>query len=208
MVDPGAAQLIVKQLNRWYRRSSQSRGTIDHFYRGTRMSYNGTKRMATCVISAILFSMGCVAYLYPHWSIDRTWWFLLLMKIGGIGIVALGTIQLLQAFCEFVVVTDDGLFKSDFLGRKTQMAWDEILHFNIKPDDNKVILFGKDKFKLTMSLAYNGWQDFLEAAARRLNPATYAVIALALANVDTKKSVTMRPLKSPWKKPAVTRRSP
>lgn len=208
MVDPGAAQLIVKQLNKWYRRRSQPRGTTDHFYRGTRMTYNATKRLATCVISSILFFVGCVFYLYPHWAVDRTWWFLLLMKIAGIGIVGLGIIQLLQVACEFVVVTDDGLLKSDFLGRKTQMAWNEIVRFQVKPDDNKVIVFGKGKSKLTMNLAYNGWQDFLETAGRRLNPATYTVIALALANVNARKTVTMRPLKSTWKKPAVTKRSP
>ena len=200
MVDPGAAQLIIKQLNRWYRRRSQPHGTIDHFYRGTRMSYNQTRRLATCVIAAILISLGGVFYLYPHWAVDRTWWFLLIMKIAGIGIVALGIIQLLQVACEFVVVTDDGLLKSDFLGRKTQMAWNEIRHCQVKADNNKVILFGKDKLKLTMNLAYDGWQDFLEMAGRRLNPAIYATIAISLANVDSHK-VAVSPQKTLWKKP-------
>ncbi len=170
------------------------------------MSYNRTKRLAGGVTSLILFFMGCIAYLYPHWSIDRTWWFLLSMKIGGIGIVALGIVQLLQVFCEFVVVNDDGLLKSNLFGRKTQMAWEEILHFRVKPDDNKVIFLGKDKFKLTVSLAYNGWQDCLEMAARRLNPATYAVIALTLRNVDAKRVIVQK--KSFWNKPLFTKRSP
>jgi hypothetical protein len=207
MVDPGAAQLIIKQLNRWYRRRSQPRGAIDHFYRGTRMTYNQTKRIATCVVSAILISLGCVIYLYPHWSLDRTWWFLLLMKIGGVGIVALGIIQLLQVAFEFVVITDDGLLKSDFLGRKMQMAWNEIRRFQIKPDNNKVILFGNGKFKLTMSLACDGWQDFLEMAGRRLQPDIYTTIAVSLANVDARKAA-VSPLKRLWKKPLVTKRSP
>lgn len=209
MVDPGAAQLIIKQLNRWYRRSSQPRGTIDHFYRGTRMTYNGTKRMATCVISTILISMGCIAYLYSGIADDKVWWFHLFLKIGGIGIVSLGIIQLLQVACEFVVVTDDGLLKSDLFGRKKQMAWNEILWLTVKPDSNKVIVSGNSKLRLTMSLAYNGWQDFLEMAAQRMDPTIYRVIAFTLANVDAKKPVTVRPpQKSPWKKPAITKRSP
>jgi len=43
----------------------------------------------------------------------------------------------------------------------------------------------------------------LEMAARRLNPATYSVIAYTLANVS--KPVIVRK-KSFWKKPAVTKR--
>ena len=207
MVDPGAAQLIIKQLNRWYRRRSQPRGTIDHFYRGTRMTYNSTNRLVNCFMSLFIFTIACVGLLVPAFTEDKSWWFALFLKIGCSVMLVVSLIPMLQVFCEFVVVNDDGLLKSDFLGRKTQMAWNEILRFQVKPDDNKVILFGNGKFKLTMNLAYDGWQDFLEMAGRRLNPALYTTIAITLANVDAKK-VNVPPLRKLWKKPFATRRMP
>jgi hypothetical protein len=200
MVDPGAAQLIIKQLNRWYRRRSQPRGTIDHFYRGTRMTYNNTKRIVTGFMTLFMVSIAAAAFLFLPGILQDKDGMALFGKIFATGMAIIGVFASLQAFCEFVVVTDDGLLKSDFLGRKTKMAWNEILQFQVKPDDNKVILRGDGKLKLTMSLAYDGWQDFLEMAVRRLSPASYGVIAYTLANVDAKK-VNVPPLKKLWKKP-------
>jgi hypothetical protein len=208
MFDPTAAQHIVVLLNKWYRRRSLPHGTTDHFYRGTRMSYNWTYRTVTGLMTVAMISLAAAAFLFLPGILQDKDGMALFAKIFATAMAIIGIYASLHAFFEFVVVTDDGLLKSDRFGRKTQMAWDEILHFNIKTDDNKVIFFGKDKFKLTLSLAYNGWQDFLEMAARRLNPAKYSVIAYTLGNVDTKPMKVRPPKRSLWKKPAVTRRPP
>lgn len=203
MVDVSAAQQIVKLLNKWYRRRSLPHGTMDHFYRGTRMSYNRTYRTVVGLVTLGMISAAAAAFLFLPGILQDKDGMALCAKIMATSFAAIGILGSLQAFCEFVVVTDDGLLKSNLFGRKTRMAWDEILHFNVKRDDNKVIFFGKNKFKLTLSLSYNGWQDFLEVAARRLEPAKYAVFAYTLANVDAK-----RPQKKTfWNKPLFTKRA-
>ena len=208
MVDPGAAQLIVKYLNRWYRRRAQPRGTMDHFYRGTRMSYNRTYRTVICLVTAIMVSLAAAALLLlPGISHDKDG-MSLFAKIFAISMAALGVFASLRAFCEFVVVTDDGLLKSNLFGRKTQMAWNEILRFRVNTDDNKVTISGNGKHKLTMSLSYNGWQDFMEMARRRLNPDIYETICNLRAGVNTKPPTVRRPKKPFWKKPFATKRSP
>lgn len=208
MVDPGIAQAIVKQLNRWYRRRAQPHGTIDHFYRGTRMSYTRGKRIVACCMSLFLFSIAAGIFLVPGVSEDKSIWLVLIFKLVAVGMVVLGFLAPLQVFREFVVVTDDGLIKSDLFGRKTQWAWNDIATFQIKPDDNKVIFWNQAKAKFIMSLAYNGWQDFLDMAARRLNPLLYPQFKFALANVNAKRSA-MPPIKKlSLKKWLPTKRSP
>ena len=49
MVDVALSQLIVRRLNRWYRRRSKPRGTLDHTYRGMRLVYNNSYRLLVCV---------------------------------------------------------------------------------------------------------------------------------------------------------------
>jgi hypothetical protein len=204
MFDPFVAQAFVRNVNILLRRRSQPRGTIDHFYRGTRMGYNRAYRTLICLATLGVVSLAAAAFLFLPGILQDKDGMALCAKIIATGMATIGIFASLQALCEFVVVNDDGLLKSNLFGRKTRMAWDEILHFRFKPDDNKVIFFGKDKFKLTLSLAYNGWQDFLEVAARRLEPATYLVIAYTLANVDAKRPQR----KSFWNKPLFTKRSP
>ena len=139
MVDPGVAQAIVKQLNRWYRRRAQSRGTVDHFYRGTRMTYNRTKRTAVCFMSLFLLSIAAAIYLIRGIFAGQSLWMVLILNIGGLLMMAVGILAPLQVFREFVIVTDDGLVKSGLFGRKTQWAWNDIATFQIKPDDSKKI---------------------------------------------------------------------
>ena len=208
MVDPGIAQAIVKQLNRWYRRRSQPHGAIDHFYRGTRMSYTRTKCIVACFMSLFLFAIAAGAFLVPSISEDKSIWLVVLFKLAAIGMATIGVLASLQAFCEFVVVTDDGLIKSDLFGRKTQWAWADIVTFQIKPDDNKVTFRNQAKAKLTMSLAYDGWQDFLETAARRLNPLLFPQFKFALANVNVKRRAMPVIKKIQVKKWLTTKRSP
>jgi hypothetical protein len=204
MFDPTAAQHIVTLLNRWYRRRSQPRGATDHFYRGTRMTYNATMRIVTGFMTLFMVAIAAAAFLFLPGILQDKDGMALFARIFATSMAAIGIFTSLRAFFEFVVVTDDGLLKSDFLGRKTQMAWNEILRFQIKPDDNKVILFGNSNLKLTMSLAYDGWQDFLEMAGRRLQPDIYTTIAISLANVEARKAA-VSPLKRLWKKPTAKR---
>jgi len=197
--DPGAAQAIIKQLNRWYRRRAKLHGTIDHFYRGTRMSYTATYRGVMCFMSLFLLSIASVLFFVPGIFADKSTWFILGIKIGWVGIVVVAILAPLQAFREFTVVNDDGLIKSNLFGREQRMGWREISSFRIKPDDNKVIFTNTAKLKLTMSLAYDGWQDFREMAARHSGPVLYWQLDYALANVDAKRAnlPTTRKLRSP-----------
>lgn len=203
MVDPFILQALVRNVHILLRQRSQPRGTIDHFYRGTRMSYNRAYCMLICLLTLGMVSAAAAAFLFLPGILRDKDGMALFAKIFATSMAAIGVYASLQALCEFVVVNDDGLLKSDRFGRKTQMAWNEIVRYQVKSDDNKVILFGKDKFKMTMSLAYNGWQDFLEMAARRVNPAIYENIAYTLANVDARRPQK----KSIWNKPIFTRRS-
>ncbi|HUE36970.1 MAG TPA: hypothetical protein VMO20_06235, partial [Candidatus Acidoferrum sp.] len=108
MVDPGIAQAIVKQLNRWYRRRSQPRGTVDHFYRGTRMTYNRTKRTVVCSMSLFLLSIAAAIYVIPGIFAGQSLWMVLILNIGVLFMIAFGILAPLQVFREFVIVTDDG----------------------------------------------------------------------------------------------------
>jgi hypothetical protein len=189
MVDPGAAQAIVKQLNRWYRRRARPHGTIDHYHRGMRMSYTSVYRNAICLFSLLMLSVAGALYFVPSITADKSPLLVLALKIGWLGIVAVAILAPLQAFREYSVVTDDGLIKSDLFGRETRLAWREISTYQIKPDDNKVIFRTTAKAKLTMSLAYDGWEDFQELAAKRLHPWVYMQFIHTLANLKADRPV-------------------
>jgi len=190
MVDPGVAQALVKQLNRWYRQRAKPRGTVDHYHRGTRMNYAAAYRTVMSLFSLIMLSVAGVLYLVPDITADKSPWVVLGLKIGGAGIVIVAVLAPLQAFREYAVVNDEGLIKFNLFGRETRLGWNEIVTFQLKPDDNKVIFKNNTKTKLTMSLACDGWQDFREMAAKHLDPALYWQFANALANVNAKGTIS------------------
>jgi hypothetical protein len=180
MVDPGAAHAIVKLLNRWYRKWAKPHGAIDHFHRGTRMSYTIVYRVVHVAMSVFLLSVAALLYLVPAVMEGQSRVMVLLVKLGWVGIVCLAVLVLMQAVRECTIITDDGLIKVNLLGRETRMAWRDISDFTMKPDDNKVIFRSREKTKLTMSLAYDGWHDFLATTSSRLDPALYAQIHYTL----------------------------
>lgn len=187
MVDPGAAQALLKQLNRWYRSRARAHGTIDHFYRGTRMRYTATYRGVVCCLSIFLLVVAGALFFVPDLFADKSKWFILGVKIGCVGMVVAAILLPLHALREFTVVNDDGLIKSNLIGGEARMGWQDIASFRINPDDNSVVFINRAKGKLTMSLAYDGWRDFQEMAARHLNPSLYWQFTYALANVDAKR---------------------
>jgi hypothetical protein len=186
MVDPGAAQALLKQLNRWYRSRARPRGTIDHFYRGTRMSYTATYRGVVCCLSLFLLAIAGALFFVPDLFADKSKWFILGVRVGGAGMVLAAILLPLHALREFTVVNDDGLIKGNLFGGEARMGWQEIASFRINPDDNGVVFMNRAKGKLTMSLSYDGWRDFQEMAARHLDPSVYWQFTYALANVDAK----------------------
>ena len=200
MVDPGAAQALIKQLNRWYRQRAKPHGAIDYYHRGTRMGYTAAYRRVMCLFSLILLSVAGVLYFIPDITADKSPWLVLGLKIGWAGIIVVAILAPLQAFREFTVVNDEGLIKRNLFGGEARMGWQEIASFRIKPDDNSVYFLNRAKGKLTMSLTYDGWQDFREAAARHLNPVVYWQFAYALANVNAKSAVLRSPTKPRWGK--------
>ena len=200
MVDPGAAQALVKQLNRWYRQRAKPHGTIDHFYRGTRMTYTAAYRSVMCLFSLIMLSVASILYFVPDITADKSPWVVFAIKIGWAGIVVVAILAPLQAFREFTVVNDEGLIKFNLFGREIRLGWKDIVTFQLKLDENGVIFKNSEKTKLTMNLAYDGWQDFRELAARHLNPVLYWQFAYALANVNAKSAVLRLPTKPRWAK--------
>jgi hypothetical protein len=196
MVDPGAVQNLVRQLNRWYRQKAKPRGTMDHYHRGVRMTYTAVCRGVDCIFAFILLSGAVALYFVPSKTEDKPW----LLVITYLGIVVLAFLTLFQTFRESVVVTDDCLIKSDLLGRETRMNWRDIANYKIKPDSNKVIFSDNAKAKLRMSLSYDGWQDFRETAARHLNPVLYWQFVYAVANLDAKRKTSLPDIKLRWPK--------
>ncbi len=186
MVDPGAAQAIVKQLNRWYRKQAKPRGTIDHFHRGTRMSYTAAYRGVVSVVCGLFLCVAAAFYFVPGITTGESPLVVLLLKLGCGGMVAFAIFMLLRAFRECTVITDDGLIKCNLFGRETLVSWKDIVRVQIKPDDNKVIFRTNTKAKLTMSLSCDGWLDFTDMAAKHLNPAVFGQFRYALASIDPK----------------------
>lgn len=190
MVDPRAAQLIIRQLNRWYRRRAQPHGTMDHYHRGTRMSYTAVYRRSAGCFCLILLGVAAVLYFVPGLGKENSSTVVLLFKLGAVGIVALALFTALQAFREFAVITDDELIKYNLFGRETWMAWRDIYSYQIKPDNNTVTLQTNGKARLKLSLAYDSWQDLREMAARQMNPALYWQFARALVKVDARRAIS------------------
>jgi len=200
MIDPGAAQAVVKQLNRWYRQRAKPHGIIDHYHRGTRMCYTAVSRAVASGFSAFLLSIAVVLYIVPNATAEKSFEMAVFLRTLCLGIVALAILAPVQAFREFTVVTEDGLIKSNLFGRETRMSWPEIGSYQIKPDDNQVIFLTTTKAKLTMSLSYDGWQDFRETAARHLDPVLYWQLQHSLTNLDVKR-IASRSTKLPgWAK--------
>lgn len=200
MVDPGATQAIVRLLNRWYRKRAKPHGIVDHYHRGTRMTYTAVSRIVPCTFSVLLLAFACLLYFGPNFMDDKPPIEVLAVKIGWLGIVAVALLAPLQALREYVVINDDGLLRSNLFGRESRLAWDEIVFFRIDPDNNKVTLLTKSKTKFTMSLAYDGWQDFLEIASRHMDKTLYWQFQVMVTNVDTKNPILRSPKKSRWPK--------
>jgi len=194
MVDPGIGLAVVRQLNRWYRKRAKPHGTMDHCHRGTRMSYTAAYRAVNVSMGVLMISFGTLLSLVPGIMEGKSPLVVLLVKLGWVGILCVAVLAPMQALRECVVITDEGLIKLNLLGRETRMAWRDVSHFQINDEDNKVTLRAGEKTKLTMSLAYDGWQDFLAVAAKRLNPILYAQFHYTLTNLDA------RPKRVPKKK--------
>ena len=200
MVDPGATQAIVRQLNRSYRKRAKPHGTVDHYHRGIRMGYTNVSRVFPCVCSVMLLAVACVLYFGPNFMADKPPLEVLALKIGWLGIVAAALLTPLQVFRECVVITDDGLIKSNLFGRETRMTWNDISTVRVNPDDNKVTFLDQEKHKLTVNLAYDGWQDFLETAARHMDRQLYWQFEFMFKNIDAKRPVLRSTKKSRWAK--------
>jgi len=198
MVDVGLTQVIVKQLNRWQRKHVKPHGAVDHFHRGTRMSYTAISRVVPCIFSVLLLAFACILYFGPDFLTDRPRIEVLILKTGWLGIVAIALLTPLQVFREYVVITEDGLIKSNLFGRQSRIAWTDISTFRIASDTNKVTFETSSKTKFTMSLAYDGWQDFIATASRRMNQILFLQFQLMFPSTDTKQHVlpsAKRPLR-------------
>ena len=164
------------------------------------MSYTTTYRAVNSCASGLLLSIAAMLYLVPGVLDGHSPLMIFLLKLGWGGIVAVALLMPVQAFSEHTVITDDGLIKAGLFGSETRMAWNEIYRFQVKPDSNEVIFRDNGKRKLKMSLAYDGWQDFLDVAAKRLNPALYWQFRYTVANLDAKKKVSSASKKLHWPK--------
>ena len=198
MIDPGAAQAIIKQLNRWYRKRAKPRGAVDYFHRGTWMSYTATYRIVNSCVAGLLLAAAAALYFVPGILDHQSTLMTLLLKLGWGGIVAFAILTLMQSYGEYAVVTDDGIIKFGLFGRQSRMSWKDIRQFQIKPDSNEVIFRDDTKRKLKLSLSYDGWHDFLETAARRLEAHLYRQFYYTLVSIDAKKQVPLSPLQSRW----------
>jgi hypothetical protein len=188
MVDVGLSQAIVKRLNRWYRSRSRPHGTVDHFYRGTRLRYNTAYRSAACLVSLVMLSFAGLLYFSPNFFTEKSPLVILLVKIGWVGVTAVALGAPIEALREFAVVNDEGVMKSNLLGRQTRLEWGEITRVYINPGDNKVVLSGNTKTKVELSLCYNGWQDFVEISAKHLNPMLHLELVFNLAQAGMHKA--------------------
>lgn len=182
MVDVALTQAIVRRLNRWYRSRSRPHGTIDHTYRGVRLAYNSSYRLVVCLMSAFLLFPAGALYFWPAVFADKPRPFVIALKIGWAGLLVIVLLAPLQALREFLVVNDEGILKSNVLGTQTRVEWKEIAQVRIDSDGNDVIFLTHAGNKLKASLAYDGWQDFLEISARHLDSTLQYQLAFALAD--------------------------
>ncbi len=201
MVDPGIAQVVIKHLNRWYRSRSQPRGVMDYYHRGTRMSFNRAYRTGNSLVALFLLGIASLLFLIPDLFADKPLWQQWLVKLGWVGITVVAGLMLLQLFREATIVNDDGLMKINLFGQITRMEWRELAQFSYKTDDSTVTFRNAARQKLTLSLCYNGWQDFVELAARRMEPSLYWQVTYGLAMVragDQKAKPVKTTTKAKW----------
>jgi hypothetical protein len=199
MVDPGIAQVVIKNLNHWYRKKAKPRGTLDHFYRGTRMNYTSSYRVVICFFSLIMLSGAYALYFVPGLFADKSPWIVLLIKIAWVGITVVSLLAPMQAFREFVIVNDEDVMKSDLFGRQKRFNWKEITSFHLKPDSNELVFqIADSKRKLTMNLAYDGWRDFLELAEKHLDPVLNFRLVYEVATLAVRRPVARPIKKSRW----------
>ncbi len=118
--------------------------------------------------------------------------FVVLVKIAWIGITLVALVAPLQAFREFVVVSDEGLLKSTPFRPVVRLGWKEIIGVMLKLDDNSVVFTAQTPVKFKMSLCYDGWEEFREYARKHLDAGMNFVLASALEEVSRK---TPAPLK-------------
>jgi hypothetical protein len=180
MFDVGLTQVLVKRLNKGYRRRAKPHGLIDHYYRGIRLSYDWSYRAWSCFFSLFLLSIGCALYLVPDVFSDESPIVGYIVKTAWLGILAVAILGPIQAFRDFVIVNDEGLMKSDLLGKQKRLKWDQVSSFVIKLDSNDLIFAGETKTKLKMSLCYDGWLDFMEISAKRLDPVLYSQLYVTM----------------------------
>jgi hypothetical protein len=188
MVDVAISQAVVKRLNRWYRSRSQPHGTVDLTHRGTRLAYNNSYRLVSCLTSLFLLGPACALFFIPGLFADKSPAFVLFLKIGWAGILVVVFLAPLQAFREFIVVNDDGVMKSNLFGKQTRLDWAEISGLQNTIDESEIVFFAGDK-KLKASLCYNGWQDFLEISAKHLPDSLQWQLATIVATLGKSKSI-------------------
>lgn len=206
-VDPGAAQAVVKQLNKWYRKQAKPHGLFDHYHRGIRMNYSATFRRSMCFMFLLALSIACVLYFIPGITEGKTPAVVLLLKIGWGLIIAAAFLLPLYAYREGAIITEDEVIKLNVFGSKTHVAWKDIQSYRIKIDENKVTFITVAKVKLTLSLAYDGWQDFLEMAAKRMNAHLYWQFAVAYSDIKSGRKSSLPAKETFWNRPLFKRKA-
>ena len=140
-------------------------------------------------MSLFLLGPACALFFIPGLFADKSPAFVLFLKIGWIGILVVVFLAPLQAFREFVVVSDEGLLKSNLFGQQTRLDWARISGLQIKLEESEIIFLTDTKTKLKASLCYNGWQDFVDTSAKHLNESLQWQLAAAVATLGKPKSV-------------------
>lgn len=146
------------------------------------MAYNGSYRLVVSLMSAFLLFPAGALYFWPAVFADSSRLFVIVLKIGWAGLLVVVFLAPLQAFREFLVVNDEGILKSNVLGKHTRLEWTEITQVRIESDGNDMIFLSRAGYELKASLAYNGWQDFLEISAKHLDSTLQSQLAFALAD--------------------------
>ncbi|HWX23092.1 MAG TPA: hypothetical protein VN578_24585, partial [Candidatus Binatia bacterium] len=148
------------------------------------------------LMSLFMLAVACLLYFVPGVFEGQSRWLVIAVKVGWFGITAVCVLAPLQAFREFVVVSDEGLVKYSLFGSRSSLGWKEISGLRSKRGDNEITFEGSGR-KLKMSLCYDGWEDFRELARKHLPGG----MNLALAGVlDTGKP---RPQENPAHPPGV-----